>query len=378
MTMSPLTVRASTRHGATLQALLLCSVMASGQAAAATFCVTNATELQAALNTAASNGQNDTIRIRRGAYLAPSGPTGFNYFSSENSSLTIEGGWFGVTAGTCSIRVDDAEDTILDGQGQRSVMRLLGNVNSGASFTVRNLTIRNGDGTSQGTDFGGLQVTGLPLLGDITIDRVIFRNNHSESIGGGLRAQSLGVVRVINSLFDGNSCDAYYCAADVFASAPTGSAGQPRLLFLGNTVVRTGCSGENCGLGQVSIGAGTDFPTQYLVGNSVFALNTGVDVSFSATTGTLRNSRWDTRLGTPQSLLSNLAPGTPPGFFDAALGDFRLTPGSALVDAGFLFPQLPEFDLDGANRLAGPFVDIGAYELQPDPNAVHKDGFESP
>lgn len=366
-------------HTASLwRTLLLCGLLACGQVAAATFCATSSSELQAALNTAASNGEHDTIRIRRGTFLAPSGPVGFNYFSSENFSLTIEGGWFGVTAGSCSIRVDDAEGTILDGQGLRSVMRLLGNVNSGASFTVRNLTIRNGHGTSGGTDFGGLQVGGLPLLGDITIDRVIFRGNHSDSLGGGLRAQSLGVVRVINSLFDANSCNAYYCAADVFASAPSGSAGQPRLLFLGNTVVRTACSGPNCGLGQVNIQAGSDFPTQFLVGNSVFALNAGVDLSFAANTGTLRNSRWDTRLGTPQSLLSNLDPGTPPGFFDAALGDFRLRPDSPLVDAGFLFPQLPEFDLDGADRLAGPFVDIGAYELQPDPNAVFRSGFEPP
>lgn len=347
-------------------------------AAAATFCVSTGNELRAALAAAVSNGESDTIRLRRGVYLASSGPTAFDFYSTENFSLTLDGGWFGVTAGTCHLRFDDAEATVLDGGGQRSVLRLLGGVNSGASFTVRNLTIRNGDGTGRGTDFGGLFIGGLPLLGNITVERVILRDNHSENLGGGLRAQTLGQLRVINSLFDGNSCNAYYCAAIAAASAPTSSAAQPRLLFLANTVVRTRCSGENCGLGQVLIQAGTDFPSQYVVGSSVFALNDAIDLAFSTNTGTLRNSRWDTRLGTPQSMLSNLAPGVAPGFVAPASGDFRLQASSPLVDAAFAFPELPEFDLVGEDRLIGSAVDIGAYEHQPTPGLLFRNGFESP
>lgn len=330
------------RAAAALLAALSAFAALPGIAQAATFCVGTASELQAALNTAAGNGEHDTIRLRRGTYLGSSGPIAFTYTSSENFSLTLEGGWFGLTPGGCNLRLDDAEDTVLDSGGNRSVLRLIAGVNSGASFTVRNLTIRNGRGSSGGTDFGGLQVLGLPLLGDITIDRVVFRDNHSDSIGGGLRAQTLGVLRVVNSLFDRNSCNAYYCAADLSASAFAGGAGQPRLLFIGNTVVRTACAGANCGLGQVNIQTGTDFPSQYLVGNSVFALNTGVDMVFQTATGTLRNSRWDSRVGTPQSMLSNLAPGAAAGFVDAAAGDFRLRQESALVDAGFAFAELPQ------------------------------------
>ncbi|MCG6117089.1 MAG: hypothetical protein MEQ07_02705 [Aquimonas sp.] len=360
-----------------LLALLLAAAGLAPGARAATFCVSSASELQTALNTAASNGESDTIRLRRGTYLGSSGPIAFNYTSSENFSLTLEGGWVALTPGGCNLRFEGAEDTVLDSGGDRSVLRLVAGVNSGASFTVRNLTIRNGRGSSGGTDFGGLRVLGLPLLGNITIDRVVFRDNHSDSIGGGLRAQTLGVLRVVNSLFDGNSCNAYYCAADLFASAFAGGAGQPRLAFLGNTVVRTSCAGANCGLGQVNIQTGTDFPSQYLVGNSVFALNNGVDVAFQTPEGTLRNSRWDSRLGTPQSMLSNLAQGAATGFVAPAAGDFRLRPDSGLVDAGFAFAELPEFDLDGADRLAGPHVDIGAYEFQPDLSRVFGNGFEA-
>ena len=357
-------------------ALLLCVLATPLTAPAATFCVGSAAELQAALAVAAANGEHDTVRLRAGTYVGSSGPIAFSYTSSEDFSLTLEGGWAGLVAGGCNLRFEDAEATVLDGAGVRSVLQLTAGVNSGASFVVRNLTIRGGVGAAGGTDFGGLRVLGLPLLGSITIERVVFRDNHSGSIGGGLRAQTLGVLRVVNSLFDRNSCDAYYCAADLFASAFAGGAGQPRLLFVGNTVVRTVCSGDSCGLGQVNIQTGTEFASQYLVGNSVFALNDGADFALQTPTGTLRNSRWDRRLGAAQSETSNPLPGSPAGFVAAGSGDFRLRADSALRDAGYAAPGLPEIDLQGEPRLAGAQVDIGAYEFQPDPDRLFEDGFE--
>jgi hypothetical protein len=368
------------RRGLSVPALLLALLASPGESQAATFCVNSATELLAALNTAAGNGENDTIRVKRGIYLGTSGPVAFNYTSNENFSLTLEGGWFGLTSGTCSIRIDDPEGTVIDAGGPRSVMQLAAGINSGTSFSVRNLTIRGGRGTASGTGFGGLQVIGFPLLGNITIERVVFRDNYTEGIGGGLRAFTQGVLRVVNSLFDDNRCDAYFCAADVFAAAPTASAGQPRLLFLGNTVVRTGCNGPNCNLGQVNIQAGFDFPTQYVVGNSVFAQNAGVDFSVAGGngSGTVRNSRWDTLAGTPQTQIGNLPPGTPPGFVDPAGGDFRLRSDSLLVDAGFAFADLPAIDLDGTPRQVGSAVDIGAYEYAPDAGLIFRNDFEAP
>lgn len=47
---------------------------------AAEFCVINSTELQNALNTAASNGKANLIRVVAGNYLAPVG--GFSYNAS--------------------------------------------------------------------------------------------------------------------------------------------------------------------------------------------------------------------------------------------------------------------------------------------------------
>lgn len=52
------------------------------------------------------------------------------------------------------------------------------------------------------------------------------------------------------------------------------------------------------------------------------------------------------------------------GFVDEAAGDFRLRPGSPLVDAGAPGAATSAVDLLGLPRLVGPRVDIGAFELQ--------------
>jgi len=50
----------------------------------ATFCVSNASDLQTALTTAASNGEDDTIKIVQGTYNG-----NFTYASTEAYSLTV-------------------------------------------------------------------------------------------------------------------------------------------------------------------------------------------------------------------------------------------------------------------------------------------------
>ncbi|MDQ1240632.1 MAG: hypothetical protein QG577_2818, partial [Thermodesulfobacteriota bacterium] len=54
----------------------------------ANFCVTTGTELQTALTTAASNGEDDTIKIVQGTYTG-----NFVYAFSEANNLTVEGGY---------------------------------------------------------------------------------------------------------------------------------------------------------------------------------------------------------------------------------------------------------------------------------------------
>jgi hypothetical protein len=70
----------------------------------------------------------------------------------------------------------------------------------------------------------------------------------------------------------------------------------------------------------------------------------------------------------PQSANGNLAVADP-GYVNSAAGDFHLAPGSPLIDKGdnaainpFIALWTPN-DLDGNPRIAGPNVDIGAFEF---------------
>jgi len=55
-----------------------------------TFCVSDESELQSALTTAASNGEDDTIQIVQGTYEG-----NFVYASQEARNLTMQGGLYG-------------------------------------------------------------------------------------------------------------------------------------------------------------------------------------------------------------------------------------------------------------------------------------------
>jgi len=139
----------------------------------ATFCVNNASELQSALTTAVSNGENDTIKIVQGTYSG-----NFIYASDESNSLTLKGGY---TEGCASQTVDPA-NTILDGGGLDMVLAL-GN-NGTANFSLESLTFQNGSVTSSSTvkDGGGLYAK---TDGHITLTNNAFNNNTSSSKGGG-------------------------------------------------------------------------------------------------------------------------------------------------------------------------------------------------
>ena len=95
--------------------------------------------LQAALSTAASNGDDDVIQLQIGHYSMPSGFV-LDFPSAEAHSLTIEGGYspnFGNDCGTPPAS-PDARLTVLD----RGLWRL--HLAAGApSITLRGLTLQN-------------------------------------------------------------------------------------------------------------------------------------------------------------------------------------------------------------------------------------------
>ncbi len=89
--------------------------LASAPAAAATFCVSNSSELASALQTASTNADaNDLIKLRGGTYVSPAGGFGRNDQFDGVESITIEGGW-GSLFGNCDFSTNSSTASIIDG-----------------------------------------------------------------------------------------------------------------------------------------------------------------------------------------------------------------------------------------------------------------------
>ena len=157
---------------------------------AATFCVSNATELQTALTTAQSNGEDDTIQVVQGTYNG-----NFTYAATEANNLAIEGGY---TSG-CASRVVDPANTVLDGGGVDNVLALV--IQTGAAdFSVEGLTIQNGSASTV-ENGGGVYIKNN---GATTLNRNIFSNNSSPGgYGGGLYNSGRGTLT--DNTFTGNT-----------------------------------------------------------------------------------------------------------------------------------------------------------------------------
>jgi hypothetical protein len=106
-----------------------------------TFCVSNASELQSALTTAATNSQSDTIKVVQGTYNG-----NFIFSSAESYSLVIKGGYFS----DCTSRNLDPNNTVFDGGNQNTVLVLVSNEE--VDFFVEGITVQNGqrDGSGPG------------------------------------------------------------------------------------------------------------------------------------------------------------------------------------------------------------------------------------
>ena len=116
----------------------------SGTVEGVTFCVNTPETFQAALNIAASNGEDDIIRVVQGTYIG-----NFSYNSSELFSLTIEGGY----STGCSSRTTPPVGTVLDATGSGTVLQLNGTLDA----VVDGITLQNGSNSgliaSLGRDF---------------------------------------------------------------------------------------------------------------------------------------------------------------------------------------------------------------------------------
>ncbi|MCK4910443.1 MAG: hypothetical protein KAR83_02325, partial [Thermodesulfovibrionales bacterium] len=205
----------------------------------ATFNVTTPADFQTALNTAASNGQDDTINVAAGDYEPAStltyAPT---LASAEDFALVINGAGAGLS--------------ILNGLDIRQILEIYtANLSSDTNshLTVKGIAFRNGSSASTGS---GLYIETTDA--NITIEGAEFLENASTASGGGAFASSnSGTVAIINSTFTGNTGN---WGGGAYAESGSGSVAITNSTFTGNTGSNAGGSYAYAG-GTVAISDST-------------------------------------------------------------------------------------------------------------------------
>jgi len=359
-------------------------------ALAAQLCVGTTAELRAALQTAQASAADDEIRMRVGTYAIDS--TLF-YVNQVGGWLVVVGGYQDGGGLPCGARVLNAGATVLDGLGVRNIMVLSYQPPAASTTGVRiyidNLTFRNGVGTGFQRGSGlNISVTGANANNEVWLENLVFRNN-SGYFAGGLDVYAVnGLVRVVNSLFDGNQAPdtAFgHLAINVLATAPA----VDRAIVVVNSTFANGTCAGSAGTGYtrgcgIYFGLGTGLSGE--IANSVFWNNAIADVTIESNVanngserGFLRDTLAATVNGNVTRVVSSAISGDPQ-FVDAAAGNFQLLESSPLVNRGVLpipgsYPQFNFHDVAGAVRNRFGAIDVGAFELQTlDP--VFRNGFE--
>lgn len=331
----------------------------SGQAA--TFCANSSNELQFILDAAIANGQHDEVRIRQGVYVTPSG--GFEYDSDENFDLTISGGWTGI-GDSCQVQSQSASPflTTLDGSSANRVLTIRAGADS--VIEVDRLLFINGSSAIG----AGLAVF-PPWVGDLYLTRSAFLGNTATSSGSALLAHGGDFMVIRNNVFAANTGPA---VMDISQSDAYG------VHLVNNTVVGN-TSATHGGVRLFVFGT-----SKQLVANNVLWNNDGNDLWITSNGEFFSFNNNIEDCSCPHAGTDNIS--TDPMFVSGLLS-FTPDEGSPLVDAGRSPPtfvpipppfqsawELGDFDMDGADRLLGAGVDMGAIESFPE--LLFSNGFE--
>ncbi|MBU4445841.1 T9SS type A sorting domain-containing protein [bacterium] len=158
--------------------LVLLALFSTAQAA--NFTVTNVSEFQTALNTAAANGENDTITVMAGTYNVSSTIT---FWSDEEYSILIRGDG----------------SPIFDGGDTTQIMNLI-TVSNNGDMSIEGLIIQHGE-----ADYGG----GLYIEtqdADISLNNCTIDDNTAGYVCGGVNIYSItGNITITNCMFRRNS-----------------------------------------------------------------------------------------------------------------------------------------------------------------------------
>lgn len=316
------------------------SALMPAAAQAALFCVNSQATIQAALNSAGANGQDDEIDIVAGTYALTGG---LAFSSGQANSLTIFGGF---NAG-CS-QFTGAETT-LDGQDTAKPLFV---ANFNGNIHVEGLTFVNGLSTNNRG--GGLCV--VSTSGDIRIDLNRFIGNRADDYAGALFASTgSGSLRIRNNLLVANS--------GAVIGGMELSQGSGEASVVGNTIVANASD-----TALVAVGLRIESGAHYTLSNNIIWNNgSGGDFgSGGAGHSRIANDIGVIQPGTFADLVQNEQSADPQ--FAPCAGlicfSFELDRASPLVDAGTDTPVggITTRDLAGRSREVGPHVDIGAYE----------------
>ena len=323
---------------------------------AASFCVSNSAELQAAIEAAASNADSsDTIRLRPGVYPSPPNGFGREVFAAGDN-ISISGGWLPLI-GPCDLPGYDATASVIDGLEQRAGL-VFHRTGAGSGETnVSWLTIRGGRQMLSSLFYGnggGIAIFGS---GPATIENMIFENNRATVRGGALYIG--GTQRTVrNNLFVDN------WAANGSAVFAPGAGGT--VLFSNNTLTR------NVLVAPTGLAFVVDFdtsPTSFAWNNILYNNPISVYCDISGDQQMLNNNIIEHPCGSYAAGSSNNV-NVNPGFVHST-NDLRLRRDSPAIDAG-LNSGVSARDLDGRPRQIGTAVDLGAYEA----DFLFDNGFE--
>ena len=232
-------------------------------------CVSTATDLQNALNSALLNGKDDTIKVVQGTYMGT-----FTYDSNEGHSITLLGGY----TKDCAKRVVNPTNTILDANSSDRVLKLQ-NSNGGDIF-LEGFTITNGNVTN--ASGGGVlawSYSSSNVSGTVTLSNNIITNNNvigGGFGGGGVFAASeydsgkTGDVLLINNIISSNTAP-YYGGAFAWTNSTSGVAG--RVILTTNIITGNTATTQSGGASTISTSDSGTAGTVTLI-NNVIAENT--------------------------------------------------------------------------------------------------------
>jgi hypothetical protein len=351
------------RTGASCRALLCLSLLplvavTTAPVHAHTFCVGTAPELTSALVTAASTYQNEdnAIQVKHGTYTGV-----WTYSVSNTHGITVSGGYYDFFGGCVADSLPDPTLTVLDGGDANTVLRITLLPGTSGSVTVTTLSFAHGKETFNGYGGGLIVLASGANGGDVLIDRNVFHHNtNTAAIGSsaGLAVSTGGVITVRNNLFANNTANVS-SAMNLYNSA--GHA-----YVTNNTVAYNVLTAAPVGNASVIYsGAGAAYAV--FVNNIIVFVNSDVgdDIALNGRM-TLIDNDFGASNGAPDGAsIGNVA--VDPKFVDGANGNFRLKPGSSLINVGddttsSLLGGISAYDLDGDTRTVGTAIDLGAYE----------------